>query len=226
MSSATPIAIDVWSDIACPWCYIGKRRLEQALARFAEADDAPAVVVTYHSFQLMPDAPVDHPAGTADYLARHKGMSLADAQRMMDHVSGVAAEVGLAYDMAAVQMTNTLTAHRLLHLARHRGVQGALKERLLAAHFVEGRHVGRDDQLTELAVEVGLDRAEVVDVLADAGRHAEEVQADVDQARRYGIGGVPFFVVDQRYGVSGAQPVDAFLEALNAVVRDRSGAPA
>ncbi len=215
-----PIPVDIWSDVACPWCYIGKRRFEAAVATLTEADPDVAVDVTYHSFELMPDAPETFDGSAAEYLAAAKGLPVEQTRAMQDHVAGIAAEVGLDYDFASQQPTNTNKANQLLHLARAHGLQVAMKERLMAAHFVEGRHVGRDDDLAALAADVGLDPDAVRTALRE-GTYAAAVAEDVAAARRIGIGGVPFYVLDRRYGVSGAQPSEVFVQALTRVVAER-----
>lgn len=217
----TPIAIDIWSDIACPWCYIGKRRLETALDEFGRMPDSPPVTVAYHSFELSPDTPVDFEGNEVDFLVGHKHISPAQAAEMLRTVGGIATSVGLDYDFDAMQHTNTVKAHQLLHLAKAHGVQRAAKERLLRAYFVEGRHVGRIAELTALGAEVGLDPAEVTRVL-EADELLLAVRDDQEQARRLGINGVPFHVIDGRYGVSGAQNPEAFVQVLQRVVADRA----
>ncbi|HEY5978458.1 MAG TPA: DsbA family oxidoreductase [Microlunatus sp.] len=209
-----PIKVDIWSDIQCPWCYIGKRKFEAAVA---EADIQ--VEIEYHSFELAPDTPVDFAGSPLDYLSERKGIGRAQAQAMIDRVVGIAESVGLDYHYGSIQQTNTVLAHELLHLAKAHGLQAELKERLLAAYFVEGRHVGRVDDLADLAAEVGLDRAEAVAALTDH-RYLAAVKADVAQAAAYGINGVPFFVFDQKYGVSGAQETATFRQALEQVRAD------
>lgn len=211
-----PIRIDVWSDIACPWCYIGKRNLENGLAAASADDDPPVVDVTFHSFELSPDTPVDFEGGEADYLAAHKGVSRDQAQRMMDRVTGVAADAGLAYRFDLLQHTNTVKAHELLHFAKEQGRQHETAERLMAAYFSEGRHVGRIDDLVELAGEAGLDPVAAREALESA-RFVDAVRADQAQAGAYGISGVPFFVIDGTYGVSGAQPAEAFAQIVRQV---------
>ena len=210
-AAAGPIKVDVWSDIACPWCYIGKRKFEDAAARFDGE-----VEVEYHSFELSPDTPVDFEGDEVDFLATHKGMPAEQVRGMLDHVTGIAAEVGLAYDFSSLHHTNTVKAHQLLHFAKARGLQLAMTERLLAAYFVEGRHVGRVDDLADLAAEVGLDHDEVVAAL-ESDRHLADVRADQQQAQAFGITGVPFFVLEGKYGISGAQAPEAFLGALQQV---------
>ena len=219
------IKIDVWSDIACPWCYIGKRNLESGLAAASADVDAPEVEVVYHSFELSPDTPVDFEGGEADYLARHKGVSSEQAQQMLDRVTAVAAQAGLEYRFDLLKHTNTVKAHELLHFAKAQGRQHELAERLMSAYFTEGRHLGREDELVELAADAGLD----VDAARDAlrsGRYLDAVRADQAQASAYGITGVPFFVIDGTYGVSGAQPAEAFADIVRQVwAEHREAAP-
>jgi predicted DsbA family dithiol-disulfide isomerase len=221
---AESIKVDVWSDVVCPWCYIGKRRLEAGAAAYAERrGDAKPVEVEFHSFELSPDLPVDFDGSSVDFLVRHKRIPEGRVREMHERVAGIAASVGLAYDFEAVRPTNTVKAHQLLHLAKAHGVQPEMKERLLSAHFVEGRHVGRDDELAELAHEVGLDREEVIRSLKDED-FLPAVRADQRLAAQLGIRGVPFFVFQGKYAISGAQPSDVFTEALTQAQEDeRSG---
>ena len=214
------IKIDVWSDIACPWCYIGKRNLENGLAATAADDDAPVVEIEYHSFELSPDTPEDFDGGEVDYLSQHKGISPESAREMLDRVTGVAADAGLAYRFDILKHTNTVKAHELLHFAKENGKQLELAEVLMSAYFLEGKHVGRDDDLVALAVEVGLDEAEAREALASQ-RFRAAVRADQEQARERGIRGVPFFVIDGKYGVSGAQPIEAFSQIARQVWGER-----
>jgi predicted DsbA family dithiol-disulfide isomerase len=209
------IKVDVWSDIACPWCYIGKRKFEAGVEAFGGE-----VAVEYHSFELSPDTPVDFDGSAADYLVQRKGLPAEQVESMLDGVIGIAAEVGLEYDYDALQHTNTVKAHQLIHFARAHGKQIEMKERLLRAYFVEGRHVGRDADLADLAAEIGLDRAEALRSL-EANEYLDDVRADQDQAIKYGIQGVPFFVVDGKYGVSGAQSPETFTQVLAKVAEVR-----
>jgi predicted DsbA family dithiol-disulfide isomerase len=220
---STPIKIDIWSDIACPWCYIGKRHFEAGVA--ALGDDAPEIEVEYHSFELAPDTPVDFEGSEIDFLAKHKGMPAERVQQMLQHVTGVAANAGLDYDFDALQHTKTLKAHELLHFAKSEGRQLELAERLFRAYFTEGRHVGRVDELVTLAADAGLD-ADAAREALESGRFAAAVQADIAQAGVYGINGVPFFVIDGKYGVSGAQPAEVFGQVLTQVAGERDGAVA
>ena len=219
------IKIDVWSDIACPWCYIGKRNLENGLAATAADEDAPVVEIEYHSFELSPDTPEDFDGGEVDYLSQHKGISPEQAREMLDRVTGVAADAGLAYRFDILQHTNTVKAHELLHFAKENGKQLELAEVLMSAYFLEGKHVGRDDDLVALAVEVGLDEDAAREALASQ-RYRAAVRADQEQAQQFGITGVPFFVIDGKYGVSGAQPVEAFSQIARQVWGERREASA
>jgi predicted DsbA family dithiol-disulfide isomerase len=204
------ITVDIWSDIACPWCYIGKRKFEAGLAEFADRDD---VLVTYHSFELSPDTPVDFDGSEVEFLVQHKGFGASQIRGMLDQVTGIASEVGLRYNFDALVHTNTRKAHELLHYAKQQGRQLEVAERLFAAYFGEGRHLGRDEELAELGADVGLDRAGVLAALA-GGDFVDAVDADIEQARAYGISGVPFFVVNGKYGVSGAQSPETFTSVL------------
>lgn len=213
------ITIDVWSDVACPWCYIGKRNLETALSEFSSGDGAPVVDVEYHSFELSPDTPVEFEGSAADFLMSHRGVSPGQARQMIDRVVGIAADAGLAYDYDALQHTNTIRAHQLLHYAKAHGLQVEMKERLLSAYFVEGRHIGRIEDLGDLAAEVGLDREGAMRAL-ETEEYLADVRADQRQALAYGISGVPFFVIGGKFGVSGAQPPEVFVSALTRVTEE------
>jgi predicted DsbA family dithiol-disulfide isomerase len=202
--------VDIWSDIACPWCYIGKRRFEAALRQFPHAD---RVAVRWHSFQLAPDAPANSDERMNEVLARKYGLTPERAAATNAHMESLAAAEGLEYHLATARHANTLDAHRLLHLADSRGLQDAMKERLLRAHFTENLPVGDRDTLVRLAEEVGLEGAEArVSLESDA--FVDAVLGDIRQAHALGINGVPFFVIDERFGVSGAQSPDVLLGAL------------
>jgi predicted DsbA family dithiol-disulfide isomerase len=209
------IKVDIWSDVQCPWCYIGKRKFEAGAAAFGGD-----VEVEYHSFELSPDTPVDFDGTPVDYLSKRKGLPVAQVEKMLEHVTGVAASVGLQYDFDSVHQTNTIKAHELLHYAKAHGRQLEMKERLLKAYFVEGAHVGRIEDLADLAAEVGLDRADTVRALTE-NEFLADVKADVALANEYGIQGVPFFVIDGKYGVSGAQDAAAFTQILEQVKAER-----
>ena len=211
----SPIKVDIWSDVQCPWCYIGKRKFEAGAAAFGGA-----VEVEYHSFELAPDTPVDFDGTPIDYLSQRKGIPVEQVNQMLVNVTGIAASVGLDYDYDHVHQTNTVKAHELIHYAKAQGRQLDMKERLLKAYFVDGRHVGRIEDLADLAAEIGLDRDEVVRVLT-AETYLADVKADVAQATEYGIQGVPFFVIDGKYGVSGAQDATTFANVLEQVRTER-----
>jgi len=210
-----PIKVDIWSDVQCPWCYIGKRKFEDGAAQFGGD-----VEVEYHSFELAPDTPVDFDGSPRDFLSQRKGIALDQVDMMLDRVTSIAKDVGLDYDYDHVHQTNTVKAHELLHFAKSKGLQLEMKEALLKAYFVDGGHVGRVADLAELAVTVGLDREEVVAVL-EANTYLADVKADVAQAQAYGIQGVPFFVIDGKYGISGAQEAAAFAGALEQARSER-----
>ncbi|GAA2515889.1 MULTISPECIES: DsbA family protein [Streptomyces] len=213
------VKIDVWSDIACPWCYIGKRRLEQAIARFDGR-----VEIEYHSFELAPDTPADYPGTQADFLAEYKHIPVEQAQQMLNQVTDVAAGEGLAFDYDALRPANTVLAHQALRLAKAHDLQGELKERLLSAYFEQGRNLNDPEVIAGLAAEVGLDRDEVLAALREE-TYLPEVHADQAQAAAYGITGVPFYVLDGRLAVSGAQSPELFLSALERAT-SMSGRPA
>lgn len=208
-----PIQVDVWSDVACPWCYIGKRRFAEGVRRYRAAGGSSDVTVTYHSFELAPDVPDDYDGTAAEFLSAHKGIPADQVRQMMQQVTELAAAEGLDYNFDAVRTVRTRKAHELLHLAKEHGAQEALKERLLAAHFTEGVSLADDEELVRLSVEVGLDADLVREALATR-QFAPAVDADIALAGSYGISGVPFHVVAGRYGVSGAQDPDTFAELL------------
>lgn len=210
------ISVHVWSDIACPWCFVGKRRFEKGIAEFGGE-----VSVEYHSFELAPDTPIDFEGSEVDFLARHKGMPADQVERMLDQMTKLAADEGLAYDFDALRHTKTLKAHQVLHLAKTEGIQLAVVERLFRAYFEEGRHLGRDDELVALAAEAGLDPDKTRAVL-DQDAYADAVQADIAQARAFGIQGVPFYVIDDKYGVSGAQQPETFAAALRQAADEKA----
>lgn len=201
--------VDVWSDVVCPWCYIGKRRLEEAI----RLDEGEAVEVVYHSFQLAPELPTDLDEPALEYLIRHKGVDEDRARAMQNHVTHVASTVGLEYHMETARSANTHLAHQLIHFGAEHGSQAEIKERVFSAHFTEGRHIGSIDTLIEIAAEAGLDPEVARDAL-ETGKYAEAVEQDRDLAARIGIQGVPFFVFDGKIGVSGAQSPEILIEAM------------
>ena len=202
--------IEIWSDIACPWCYIGKRRFETALAGFAHQND---VEVEWRSYQLDPSLPEHYDGSETDYLSQAKGMPAEQVKQMFDHVTQQAAGQGLNYDFDAIVVANSFLAHRFLHLAKSHGVMAAAKEDLLSGHFEHGRNIGDVDYLAKVGQSVGIDAAEVRRVLSTEDFTAE-VAADIAEARALGANGVPFFVIDRKYGISGAQTPEVFTQAL------------
>ncbi len=202
--------VEIWSDIACPWCYVGKRRFEAALARFDHRDD---VTVTWRSFELDPDAPRERTGSGAEHLAAKYGSSLEQAHAMEQRMTTTAAADGLDFRFDRLRTGSTFDAHRLLHLAGARGQQDTLKERFMRAYLTEGELMGDHDTLRRLAVETGLPEADVVDVLA-SDQYAEEVREDERAAASFGAHAVPFFVVDRAIAAQGAHPAEAMLELL------------
>jgi predicted DsbA family dithiol-disulfide isomerase len=202
--------VEIWSEVVCPWCYVGKRRFETALATFEHRAD---VEVHWRSFELDPDAPAAREGDPVQRLADKYGMSRAQALAANANLTGMAAAEGLDFHLDTARSGNTFDAHRLLHLAAERGIQDAVKERFMRGYFTESEAVGDHETLTRLAVEAGLDETEVKAVLT-SDQYAADVVADEQQAAAYGISGVPFFVVDGRYGVSGAQSPEILLQTL------------
>ena len=221
--SGMPLRIDVWSDLACPWCYIGKRRLEAALATAAPPG---GVEVVWRSFELDPAAPPVRTDGLtqAQRLAAKYRRTPAEAEAMIANVTRLAAAEGLTFRIDQQIAGNTFDAHRVLHLAAAHGRQDAVGERLFRAYFTEGRALGDRATLVELAADAGLPAAEVEAALA-GDAHAADVRADERLARELGISGVPFFVLDGRVGVSGAQPAEVLARAI-AEVAPAAAAPA
>jgi predicted DsbA family dithiol-disulfide isomerase len=202
--------IEVWSDVVCPWCYIGKRRLETALAQFPHRDE---VEVVWRSFQLDPTIPEGETFPTLPALAAKYGASVDDMAANMQRVEELAAAEGLDYHLTQGISGNTTLAHELIHLGAEHGLQGAMKERLLHAHFEEQRPVFDLESLVPLAVEVGLEEADVREALTDR-RYRAAVHEDAATAQALGATGVPFFVVDRKYGAAGAQPPELLLQLL------------
>ena len=210
--------IEIWSDVVCPWCYIGKRRLEHALLDFEHAGE---VEITWRSYQLNPAAG-PRAVPTLDSLAKRFG---PQSQAMVGRIAGLAAAEGLAFDYDSALSVNTLDAHRALHLAAGLGLGGAAKERLLRAHFAEGADLSDPETLAGLLSEVGVPAERVRATLA-GDEYADAVRADIDEAHALGVSGVPFFVLDRRYGISGAQPAELFLGALRQAYAERDQAQA
>jgi predicted DsbA family dithiol-disulfide isomerase len=202
--------VEVWSDVVCPWCYLGKRRLESALAVFDHGDE---VDVAWRSFELDPSAPRHRAVSAREHLARKYGMTSAQVDASWARLTALAAQEGLEYHLEKTRGGSSFDAHRLIHLGAAAGIQDAVNERLLRGYFTEGEAIGEPDVLRRLGVEAGLP-ADEVDELLTSDRFAVEVHDDERAAHALGIRGVPFFVIDGRLGVSGAQSADFLLAAL------------
>jgi predicted DsbA family dithiol-disulfide isomerase len=204
------VDVEIWSDVACPWCYVGKRRFEAALARFEHGEQ---VRVSWRSFELDPEAPHEREGDRAERLAEKYGMTVEQAREAEQRLTAVAAEEALDFRFDIARSGSTFDAHRIVHLAGEHGLEDAMKERLLHGYFTEGELMADRDTLTRLAVEVGLDEREVADTLA-GDRFAAQVREDERTARELGIAAVPTFVVERKLGVSGAQSPETLLELL------------
>ncbi len=202
--------VEIWSDIMCPFCYIGKRKFESALAQFEHKDD---VDIVWKSFQLNPDMKTEAGKNINQYLAEIKGWSVEQAKEMNDRVTEMAKQVGLEYDLNKAVVANSFNAHRLIQFAKNTGKGDAAEERLFKAYFTEGKNVDDLHVLSQLAGEIGLNITEVEEVLKSAA-FSDEVQQDVYEAQQVGVRGVPFFVLGNKYAVSGAQESATFLQAL------------
>ncbi|MDQ6739799.1 MAG: DsbA family oxidoreductase [Actinomycetota bacterium] len=203
--------IEIWSDVVCPWCYIGKRRFETALAAFEHKAD---VEVQWRSYQLDPSLPEHYDGTELDYLSERKGMAPENVRQMFGHVTEQAAAEGLSYDFDKAVVANSFKAHQLLHLAAAHGKGDDVKEALLSAHFEHGEDIGSRDFLLHTGTAAGLPAGEITQML-ETDKYADDVRADLDEARRLGVTGVPFFVIDRKYAISGAQPAELFGQALN-----------
>lgn len=202
--------VEIWSDVACPWCYVGKRRFEKALELFEHRGE---VQVRWRSFELDPSAPKERAHSGPEHLAAKYGTSVEQARQMNRHLQEVAAAEGLDFRLDTLRTGNTFDAHRLLHLGEQHGITDAVKEAFLHAYFTQNQLMSDHEVLERLAVEAGLPADEVRAVL-QSDRYAVEVRADEAEAGRLGANGVPFFVIDRAFGVSGAQPSDLFTDVL------------
>ena len=202
--------IEIWSDIACPFCYIGKRKLEKAIQRLP---DSEGIVLEWKSFQLNPSLQTDPNQNTLTYLAETKGWTMEQTLQMTAQVTAMGKEEGLNFDFEHTLVANTKQAHRLLHFAKEKGKQDKLKERLFQAYFEEGKNIDQQDTLLDCAVAVGLDREGAMQVL-DSASFDPEIDQDVYESRLIGVQGVPFFVFDRKYGISGAEPIEVFTKTL------------
>lgn len=209
--------IEIWSDIMCPFCYIGKRRFETALAQFAHKDE---VEVVWKSFMLSPELQTDPSKNINQFLAEHKGISVEEATEMNAYVTNMAAEAGLTYNFDTAIPANTFNAHRFIHFAADHGKAAEAEEKLFAAYFTEGRNVDDAATLVDIANELGLDTDKLAHAMSSNG-YVQEVTTDLMQAQQVGVRGVPFFAFNRKYAISGAQPVEAFLETLEKVYAEK-----
>lgn len=204
------MTVDIWSDIRCPFCYIGKRKFEQALQQFKNKEN---VEVIWHSFQLDPDLKTQPEVDVIDYFTKAKGISRKQADQMFNRAKEMAAETGLEFNMDSLIVANSFTSHKLLQFAKSKGLGDEIKEALFEAHFTEGKNIDDRQSLIEIATRIGLDKKETEEVL-DSERFSYEVKQDEMEAKNIGVQGVPFFVFNNKYAVSGAQAPETFLEVL------------
>ncbi|MEO6908657.1 MAG: DsbA family oxidoreductase [Abditibacteriaceae bacterium] len=202
--------VDIWSDIRCPFCYIGKRKFEIALEQFPHKDN---IEVVWHSFELDLNLKTDPSANSLERLAQRKGMTIQQAQQMVQHVSDAAKEADLHFDTSKTVTANSFNAHRLIQLAKTKGLGKEAKEQLLKAFFIDSKNIDDDQTLTEIGSLIGLDPDEVEKLLS-SNAYEEAVRQDEMQAQNLGINGVPFFIFNNKYAVSGAQSPATFLQAL------------
>ncbi len=213
--------IEIWSDYVCPFCYIGKRRFEEALAETGLEGKAEVV---FKAFQLDPNSPETSDKNMQEVLAQKYGTSMEEAKNMTDNVEFQAKTVGLHYDFGKIKPANTFNAHRLAKLAEQQGLGAQASERLLKAYFIDAEKIGTEDVLLRLAEEVGISRERAQQVL-DSDEFAADVKADIAEAGKIGVRGVPFFVINQKYAISGAQPTETFADALRKVAEEEGIQP-
>ncbi|MCT2344931.1 DsbA family oxidoreductase [Niallia taxi] len=214
--------IEVWSDFVCPFCYIGKRRLEEAIAQFPGKDQ---VEVEFKSFELDPNAKTYSGTGINEALAKKYGMSIEEAKRANEGIGSQAAEVGLTFNFDEMKPTNTFDAHRLAKFAATVGKEKEMTEKLLASYFTESKLISDHDVLVEIAQTAGIEKEETLAVLNDSTKYANDVRIDEALAQQMGVTGVPFFVINQKYSISGAQPTETFRRALQQVWEEEGNAP-
>lgn len=214
--------VEIWSDVVCPWCFVGKRKFEMALAEFEHADE---LEIVWRSYELDPRGPEVREGTYAERIARKYGMELGQARAAMSRIVSAGAEAGIEFKFDTMRPGNTFNAHRLIHLAAHHGLQDAMKDRLLRANFYEGEAIGTREALERLAADVGLDRDEVVEML-DGDAYGDEVRNDERVAQALGVTGVPFFLIDESYGIPGAQEPSVYLTLLRRAWDETHSAPA
>jgi predicted DsbA family dithiol-disulfide isomerase len=202
--------VEIWSDVMCPFCYIGKRKFEKALAQFEHKDK---VIVEWKSFQLNPNLVTDPTKNTLEYLAQSKGWTMDYTKQTTEHVSNIAKEQGLDFNFEKAVVANSFDAHRLLHLAKKYNLQNKCKEQLLKAYFIDGKNTADHELLTKIGINIGLNETEITETL-NSNLYTNEVNEDIYHAQQIGVRGVPFFVFGNKYAISGAQEPETFLGAI------------
>ncbi len=211
MNSTTPhMTIEIWSDVMCPFCYIGKRKFETALTQFNHRSN---IDIVWKSFQLAPDLKTNPNKNIHQFLAEHKNISLEQAKDMNDQMAQIAKQVGLQYDFDKAIPANSFNAHRFSHIAKQHGLQNDAEERLFKAYFTEGKNIDNISTLVQLGFEIGLDAEETKTIL-ESDQYATDVHQDIYEAQQVGVRGVPFFVFNRKYAISGAQESETFLHQL------------
>jgi len=211
------MTVEIWSDVMCPFCYIGKRRFEVALSQFQHKEE---VQIIWKSFQLNPQLKAEPGKNLNQFLAEHKGISLSEAEGMNAYVIQLAKQVGLTYNLDKAVVANSFNAHRFAHFAKRQDLQNEAEETLFKAYFTDGRNIDEDATLLALGVEIGLDAGELKTALEN-GSFANDVRADIYEAQQVGVRGVPFFLFDRKYAISGAQEVATFSSALEKSFAER-----
>lgn len=215
-NQAVKMKVEIWSDVMCPFCYMGKRKFEKALAQFPHANQ---VEIEWKSFQLNPDLETNPDITVHESLAEAKGMSTEQAKALGEQVAARAAEEGLTYHFDQAVVANSFDAHRFSHLAKKHGLQDAAEEALFRAYFTEGKNIDDAETLVNLGVKLGID-ADEVRMMLESDAYDDEVRMDLHEARQIGVTGVPFFVFDRKYAVSGAQPTEVFTETLEKAFKE------
>ena len=205
--------VKIWSDVRCPFCYIGKKKFENALVDFSGKDE---VEIEWKSYQLDPNLKTDPNLNTLEYFMKTKNISESQASEMFKGATQMAEEVGLDFNLEGSVLANSFMAHRLIQLAKSKGVDNEVEEALFKAHFIEGKNIDDPKVIEEIAISIGINSSEVKEIL-DSEAFGYEVKQDEMEARNIGVRGVPFFVVDDKYAISGAQPSEVFLQTLEKV---------
>lgn len=211
--------VDIWSDVRCPFCYIGKHKFEAALQKFGKEED---VQVTWHSFELDPNIETRTDINTVDYFIETKGVSKEQAEQMLAGAKQMGQEIGLTLDLENSVVANSFKAHKVIQLAKTKGLGNEIEEAFFRAHFSEQKNIDDEEVLVQVANTIGLEESEIRNAIS-SDAFSEKVKQDQIHAQNIGVRGVPFFVFNDKYGVSGAQPTDTFLEVLNKVQLESAG---